>query len=1139
MLGTALNLLNNSLLHSLPILCERFGFSSAETFLPSHNQLVFNQSGQFTPGVDEEGGARSLSNTQGSKVNEAFVNQKWVEVTREELVEELQATHKGCGGGYVVPFSFGENLRGKGLMVFYVDSAHQGSAGLDMDFIQGFCSRLVQAGLDLAPEVCTDAVSREDALEAFEIINAQGVFDPNTIYNELELFYNLELPQYYFNHFPVAIQAAHINAFIASRRYAATISSPDKLWLHVENNALFMGKDEPEQALLMCPDRHLQKRGAEKNLENAIRRIPSNLAFSLEYLVSEKPIPGGKEKLGIYVLETNAYSSTADAENNTNIWDIAPESFNSLKAAGARQRYQSIIELAQKQLSPCTIQSISPEDNLTNVMLAYTADSASPDRNHDVNLTYLTELMHRNDLKMVRKFAQSFANGTIVYSLYFDNPDQASLDNLCDEFKLLYSLPLSTLTKEFVAGTIDKDTYLYGSCAGRFVYYFMNQRSDEYDALTETLKDDPENSTRLRLLHTSLKREAVGLKRIWQSMRGHGELLTELVGDFKTRVKMGTGEEGDVEALKHRIHMQAYSPLDEQILNALLSFNRGVRKTNCFAADKASVAFRMDPSVMDSDWPEDPYGLFFLVSIDYQGFHVRFRDISRGGIRMIQSRDLGHYNTNLSTLFAENYGLAYTQNKKNKDIPEFGSKGTVLLSPNSQGNAFTAFKKYISGLMDMMVPKEGVYDHLGQEELLFLGPDEGTANMMEWAARYAKERGYKYWKSITTGKPPSLGGIPHDTYGMTTRSVRQYAEGIIDELGLDQTKCTKFQTGGPDGDLGSNEILLSTDQTTSIVDGSGVLHDPNGLNRDELERLANERVMIDQFDASKLSDKGFKILVGEDNVTLPDGTLVESGLAFRNNFHLNPLSSADFFVPCGGRPESVSLSNVHELLFEDGTPRFKYVVEGANLFFTNDARSALEEKGVVVFKDASTNKGGVTSSSLEVLAALALSDKEFKMHMSVNEDGEVPKFYQEYVQEIQNRVEADARHEFNCIWKEHQRTGEKRFVLTERVSDKINELNDFVQASVLYDNPQIRSNVLQVAIPHTLTAFLGLDEILRRVPETYIKAIFAAYLSSRYVYKFGVHAHEFSFFEFMQDITSSAGAAGEGQEGQQVTATTH
>jgi len=34
-----------------------------------------------------------------------------------------------------------------------------------------------------------------------------------------------------------------------------------------------------------------------------------------------------------------------------------------------------------------------------------------------------------------------------------------------------------------------------------------------------------------------------------------------------------------------------------------------------------------------------------------------------------------------------------------------------------------------------------------------------------------------------------------------------------------------------------------------------------------------------------------------------------------------------------------------------------------------------------MFKDASANKGGVTSSSLEVLAALSLSEQEFAKNM--------------------------------------------------------------------------------------------------------------------------------------------------------------
>ena len=53
---------------------------------------------------------------------------------------------------------------------------------------------------------------------------------------------------------------------------------------------------------------------------------------------------------------------------------------------------------------------------------------------------------------------------------------------------------------------------------------------------------------------------------------------------------------------------------------------------------------------------------------------------------------------------------------------------------------------------------------------------------------------------------------------------------------------------------------------------------------------------------------------------------------------MNPDACADFFVPCGGRPESVNLQNVHKMYNSNGTPKFKYIVEGANLFISEGAR---------------------------------------------------------------------------------------------------------------------------------------------------------------------------------------------------------
>lgn len=82
-------------------------------------------------------------------------------------------------------------------------------------------------------------------------------------------------------------------------------------------------------------------------------------------------------------------------------------------------------------------------------------------------------------------------------------------------------------------------------------------------------------------------------------------------------------------------------------------------------------------------------------------------------------------------------------------------------------------------------------------------------------------------------------------------------------------KSSHRADSGPDGDLGSNEILLSKDKTIAVIDGSGVIHDPVGLDRTELTRLARERKMIVEFDKSKLSAEGYKILCEDVDFTLP------------------------------------------------------------------------------------------------------------------------------------------------------------------------------------------------------------------------------------------------------------------------------
>ena len=295
---------------------------------------------------------------------------------------------------------------------------------------------------------------------------------------------------------------------------------------------------------------------------------------------------------------------------------------------------------------------------------------------------------------------------------------------------------------------------------------------------------------------------------------------------------------------------------------------------------------------------------------------------------------------------------------------------------------------------------------------------------------------------------------------MTTNSVRAFVEGIQEQLGLDASQCTKLQTGGPDGDLGSNEIKMGLEKTVAVVDGSGVAYDPQGLDMEELKALAVARAMVSKFSKDKLSNEGFFVSIDETNRALPDGSVVPSGLDFRNVFHLNPMVHVDFFVPCGGRPAAVSTENYKTFLYNDnGNLRVKYIVEGANLFFTQEARLKIEEAGVVLVKDASANKGGVTSSSLEVLAALCLTDEEFEEHMRIKGDV-VPEMYQTYVKEVQATINNNAKLEFVCMWKHHKETKEPMSIVSDKLSNKIVHLRDAILASKrIWQNEALKKNV--------------------------------------------------------------------------------
>lgn len=93
-------------------------------------------------------------------------------------------------------------------------------------------------------------------------------------------------------------------------------------------------------------------------------------------------------------------------------------------------------------------------------------------------------------------------------------------------------------------------------------------------------------------------------------------------------------------------------------------------------------------------------------------------------------------------MFQENYNLAYTQKLKNKDIAENGSKGVINIYNGYDYLDKEALMGYVDGIIDIM-NKKNIKSKLQQDEIIFFGPDENTADKMDIACNWAKHRGYK------------------------------------------------------------------------------------------------------------------------------------------------------------------------------------------------------------------------------------------------------------------------------------------------------------------------------------------------------------------------------------------------------------
>ncbi|GAB4303135.1 MAG: NAD-glutamate dehydrogenase [Desulfuromonadia bacterium] len=888
-------------------------------------------------------------------------------------------------------------------------------------------------------------------------------------------------------------------------------------------------------------------------LYETLQHFPSQDVTYAMFAHSDKPLPGCAETLEIQRLEF----TPLDPERVRSSSEEAPEAIHrkidriSRRHPGGPDRScrRRLLNLLYRN-NPSFVAVSPPERLLSTITLlnegnrqggfSLRVDPVSDPRETRLSiavgnppgndlLPQILEVLKRLDIGVDRAYCLTITNGTHPYfvgTFYLRchrpgcllTPDSPDADILKREIGSTLLLPTrSPFYREFVlsSGVSEWDASIVAALSSFSASILASADPDRYDE-----------------------------EEVTSAFTAHPSLTLSLVELFRLRFDPGISDRRDCfdkrsEEIRREIdgYGTGHRHLDETrrtVYRIAHSFIIRCLKSNAFVRERQALAFRLDPAIIDDAGgtttlrlpPARPFRISYFHARNGFGFHIGFSDIARGGWRTLIPRSGDDRRTMGGELFRETFVLAHTQHLKNKDIYEGGAKMVLLLeggdrrrpAPDDQTISLYRLQYSVANaFLDIFTTRGGVsshpcvVDYYGEDEPIELGPDENMHDgMIEAIAHLSRRRGYILGGGIISSKRV---GINHREYGVTSIGVMTFAQRTLREIGIDlaRDRFTVTMTGGPKGDVAGNCIRILLERAPNarfllIVDGTATIHDPQGIDREELNRLVRQRD-LDEFDPSRLGEggvilyrsrkrvEGFRELhlqmkrerggLREEWVTPDDFHRINDELLFGTD--------SDLFIPAGGRPETIGDDSWERFLSPDGAPRARVAIEGANSFFSPRARDGLQRRGMLLMRDSSANKCGVISSSYEIIANLLMSDDEFLARK------------ERYVADVLKILERRALDEAELILsRRRENPGRSMTDISEEISREINSHYErlftlFTTRQELISRPPFRA-----AIFAHLPAIVGEEAILRRrvfrLPRKYLCAVLAAEIGASLVY---------------------------------------
>jgi glutamate dehydrogenase len=252
----------------------------------------------------------------------------------------------------------------------------------------------------------------------------------------------------------------------------------------------------------------------------------------------------------------------------------------------------------------------------------------------------------------------------------------------------------------------------------------------------------------------------------------------------------------------------------DRILRSYLTLIQATLRTSFFqrGADgrpKSYVAVKLDPqAIPDLPQPRPRYEIF-VYSPRFEGVHLRFGAVARGGLRWSDRRE---------DFRTEVLGLVKAQMVKNAVIVPVGAKGGFVLKqkPGDRDEAVECYRRFITALLDVtdnihsgkIVPPVDVVRHDGDDPYLVVAADKGTATFSDIANEISVGKDFWLGDAFASG---GSAGYDHKKMGITAKGAWESVKKHFRDLGVDTQNedFTVVGVGDMSGDVFGNGMLAS------------------------------------------------------------------------------------------------------------------------------------------------------------------------------------------------------------------------------------------------------------------------------------------------------------------------------------------